>query len=274
MDVLEIVEPGPFATVQDLGRPGYAALGVPASGAFDRDALRAANRLAGNPPGAAAVEITYGGLAARTLRAVTVAFTGASCPGLPDWYAAVTLPAGASFRLGAPARGLRTYLALRGGVDVPAILGSRSTDVLGGLGPAPLRAGDRLRAGSEEGLPAGVTGRPPAGTGGPLELTWGPREDWFTPAARRRLLDTGWIVRAECDRVGVRLDGPALERARTGELPSEPTLPGAVQVPPDGRPIVFGPDAPVTGGYPVIAVVDDLTGLAQCRPGDVVRFTN
>lgn len=272
MDVLEIAAPGPFATVQDRGRPGYAALGVPHSGAFDAGALRAANRLVGNAAHAAGVEITYGGLAARVLRAVTVAFTGAPCAGLPDWYAAVTLPAGAGLRLGAPSRGVRTYLAVRGGVDVPAVLGSRSTDVLGGLGPAPLRAGDRLRVGPAAELPSGVPGRPPAATDGPLRLTWGPRDDWFTPAARARFVDTAWTVRPDSDRVGVRLDGPPLERARRDELPSEPTLPGAVQVPPDGRPIVFGPDAPVTGGYPVIAVVDDLAGLAQRRPGDTVRF--
>jgi biotin-dependent carboxylase-like uncharacterized protein len=273
VDVLEIVAAGPFATVQDLGRPGYAALGVPRSGAFDLDALTAANRLVGNSPGAAGLEITYGGLAARALRALTVAFTGATCPGMPDWYAAVTLPAGAAIWLGAPARGVRTYLAVRGGIDVPPVLGSRSTDVLGGLGPAPLRARDRIRVGLAAGLPAGVTGRPPAVAVGPLRLTWGPRDDWFGPAARTSLVDTAWTVRPESDRVGVRLDGPRLDRTRTDELPSEPTLPGAVQVPPDGRPIVFGPDAPVTGGYPVIAVVDEPWRLAQCRPGDTVRFT-
>ena len=107
---------------------------------------------------------------------------------------------------------------------------------------------------------------------GRLEEGDAPREDWFTAAARGLLLDAEWTVRPESDRVGLRLAGPALERARSGELASEPTLPGALQVPPDGRPIMFGPDAPVTGGYPVIAVVTDLDPAAQLRPGDTVRF--
>ncbi|WP_375489443.1 biotin-dependent carboxyltransferase family protein [uncultured Jatrophihabitans sp.] len=270
--MIEIVEPGPSATVQDLGRIGRAAVGVPRSGGFDRAALRAANRLVGNPDNAAVVECTFGGLRLRVERAVTVALTGAACAGAPDWGRAVTLPAGAEVSLGTPAVGLRSYLAVRGGLDVDPILGSRSTDTLSGLGPPALRPGSRLAVGTARGNPADGTWVAPAGVDA-HRVVLGPRADWFTPAAAARLLEARWTVRDRSDRVGVRLDGPRLERAVDGELPSEPTVPGALQVPPDGRPIVFGPDAPVTGGYPVIAVLRDLDPIAQARPGDTVRFT-
>jgi biotin-dependent carboxylase-like uncharacterized protein len=271
--VIEIVEPGPLATVQDLGRTGYAALGVARSGAFDRGALRLGNRLVGNPDDAAGIEVTLGGLAVRLHVAATLALTGASCAGAPDWGAAVSLPAGSTFRLAAPVRGLRSYLTVRGGVAVAPVLGSRSTDTLSGIGPAALRPGDRLPIGAPVGDMVGATAAEPAPVARVvLPLRFGPREDWFTPAAPATLLAGRWTVRPESDRVGIRLAGPRLARARTDELPSEPTVPGAVQVPPDGRPIIFGPDAPVTGGYPVIAVVTDLDRAAQLRPGDAVRF--
>jgi biotin-dependent carboxylase-like uncharacterized protein len=269
--VIEIVAPGPLATVQDLGRTGYAALGVARAGAFDRTALRLGNRLVGNADDAAAIEVTLGGLAVRLLSPATIALTGASCAGAPDWGTAVSLPAGSTFRLAVPSRGLRSYLAVRGGVAVPPVLGSRSTDTLSGIGPAPLRPGDLVPIGTSAGELVGASAAEPA-PGNVLTVRFGPRDDWFTQGARAALLDAEWTVRPECDRIGVRLDGPMLTRARTGELASEPTLPGAVQVPPDGRPIVFGPDAPVTGGYPVIAVVTDLGPAAQVRPGDAVRF--
>lgn len=271
--MIEILDPGPLATVQDAGRWGWASLGVPRAGAFDRAAWAAANRLVGNDPDAAGLEITLGGLALRTDHAVTVALTGAACPGAPDWNAAVTLPAGTTLQLGQPRHGLRSYLAVRGGLDVPAVLGSRSTDTLSGLGPAALRPGDRLGVGAVRREPASVAASPPHTGEARLAICWGPRSDWFSEDAWRLLVDTTWTVRPDSDRIGVRLDGPALPRARQGELASEPTLPGAVQVPANGRPIVFGPDAPVTGGYPVIAVVDDLDRVAQLRPGDTVRFT-
>jgi biotin-dependent carboxylase-like uncharacterized protein len=269
--MIEIVTPGPLATVQDAGRFGYAALGVSRTGAFDRGALRLANRLVGNPDDAAAIETTLGGLQVRVIKPVTIVLTGAICPGAPDWGAPLSLAAGAVVRLGTPASGLRSYLAVRGGIAVEPLLGSRSTDTLSGIGPAPLRAGDRLPVGeaADEFVPASAAepSRPTA-----LPIRFGPRDDWFTPGARDLLVSTGWTVRAESNRIGIRLAGPALGRAREGELASEPTLPGAIQVPPDGRPILFGPDAPVTGGYPVIAVVTDLDPAAQLRPGDVVRF--
>jgi biotin-dependent carboxylase-like uncharacterized protein len=170
---------------------------------------------------------------------------------------------------------LRSYLAVRGGVVAEVELGSHSTDTLSGLGPVPLRCGVRLDVGTETAHDVvGATAVP--GTPRRLfRIVTGPRDDWFTPAALTRLTVATWTVRPESDRVGIRLDGPRLDRVRAGELASEPTLPGALQVPPDGRPILLGPDAPVTGGYPVIAVVrdDDLDAAAQLRPGDSVTFT-
>jgi biotin-dependent carboxylase-like uncharacterized protein len=269
---IEVLEPGPLCTVQDLGRPGFAALGVAPAGAFDRGALRLANRLVGNPDGAAALELTFGGLHLRLTAPATVALTGAVCSAAPDWNAAVTLPAGASIRLGAPARGLRSYLAVRGGLALAPVLGSCSTDTLSGLGPGALRRGDVLAVGTAAARPvSGVAAAGPA-LHDRLPIRFGPRADWFTDAARQLLETTAWTVRPDSDRVGVRLAGPSLERVRTDELPSEATLPGALQVPGDGRPILLGPDAPVTGGYPVIAVLLDLDPAAQLRPGDEVRF--
>ncbi|MBN9618482.1 MAG: biotin-dependent carboxyltransferase family protein, partial [Actinobacteria bacterium] len=137
--------------------------------------------------------------------------------------------------------------------------------------PARLAPGDVLRLGNASGEVSGATA-PVRARPDRIAVSPGPRADWFTPEAWPLLLATAWTVRSESDRVGVRLAGPVLDRRITEELPSEPTRPGAVQVPPDGRPIIFGPDAPVTGGYPVIAVVEDLDAVAQLRPGDTVRF--
>ncbi|MFN2562285.1 MAG: biotin-dependent carboxyltransferase family protein [Jatrophihabitans sp.] len=271
--MIDVLAPGPLATVQDRGRVGFAALGVARSGAFDRAALDLANRLVGNPGDAAAIEMTFGGLHVRLADPATVALTGAVCPGAPDWGAAVSLPQGAEIRLGPPPEGLRSYLAVRGGLAVDPVLGSRSTDTLSGLGPPPLRAGDRLPVGGLSGALVGATSAEPSLRDPVLPVQLGPRDDWFTVEARHSFFATAWTVRTESDRVGIRLDGAPLERARDEELASEPTLPGAVQVAADGRPIVFGPDAPVTGGYPVIAVVTDLGRAAQLRPGDVLRFS-
>ena len=199
--------------------------------------------------------------------------------------AAFGVPAGALLRIGAPAAGLRTYLAVRGGVDVPAVLGSRSADLLSGLGPAPLRAGELLPLGSAG--PAGAIDTPAPRPGpvrgvartGPAELRVrpGPRDDWFAPGAIELLCGSDYTVTPASDRTGVRLDGRALPRAsgRTGELASEGVVTGALQVPPDGRPILLLADHPVTGGYPVLAVVRsaDIGLAAQLRPGHRVRFT-
>ena len=276
-----IVAPGPLPTVQDLGRPGLAALGVGPSGAADRRSLRLANRLVGNPEGAATVEITFGGFRARFTRAAVVALTGAEGPvRVADREVAangpLVVPAGYEVVVGTPERGLRTYLAVRGGLAVPRVLGSRSTDLLSEIGPAPLRAGDRLPVGDE------VTGDPVVDLAPvralpetlDLDLLPGPRDDWFTAEAHALLGEATFEVTPRSNRVGLRLAGPALARAVTDELPSEGVVRGALQVPADGQPVLFLADHPVTGGYPVIGVVDersaDLAG--QARPGQRVRF--
>jgi biotin-dependent carboxylase-like uncharacterized protein len=272
--MIEVIAPGPLATVQDQGRVGYAELGVGRSGAADRHAHHLANRLVGNLPGAASIEFTLGGLEIRLLAAATLACAGAPCPGVSAWHSALSLPAGSRLRLGTPTSGLRSYLAVRGGFAVPAVLGSRSTDTLSGLGPAPLRAGDRLPIGSDTAGPPTDPAILAERADRPIRLLPGPRADWFTGMAYESLLTARWRVLPASDRIGIRLDGPALARRQPGELPSEPTLPGALQVPPDGRPIVLGPDAPVTGGYPVIAIVGngELDRLAQLRPGQELTF--
>lgn len=283
MASLEILRAGPRTTVQDRGRPGHAALGVGMSGAADVNAHDSANRLVGNDPSAATLEVTLGGLRMRAAGPVTIAVTGAITTLTVDdeprpFYSTLHLHDGAHVRLGIATAGLRTYVAVRGGIDVPAVLGSRSTDTLSAIGPAPLRDGDRLPIGELHGeLPAEDFIPPPAAPADPVELRvrLGPRDDWFTPASLKALVEQTWTVTDDTDRVGARLTGPGpLHRARRGELPSEGMTVGALQVPPSGMPVLFLADHPVTGGYPVIAVVvkDDLPAAAQLRPGGRIRF--
>jgi biotin-dependent carboxylase-like uncharacterized protein len=273
---LTVLAPGPLTTVQDAGRPGQAALGIGRSGAADRASYALANRLLGNPAGAAALEVTLGGLAVRAEADLVVVTTGARCPGLPH-DAPVWLRRGAEVRLGAPGVGLRTYLAVRGGIAVPPVLGSRSTDLLAGLGPPALSAGDVLPVGEPE-LPMPGVDVAPVADPEPGELTVrvlpGPRRDWFPDEQWAALTGRPWVVSSESNRVGVRLEGDPLRPERTGELPSEGMVRGALQVPPSGTPVLFLADSPVTGGYPVIGYVvdDDVDRCAQLRPGQAVRF--
>ncbi|MEU2227576.1 biotin-dependent carboxyltransferase family protein [Streptomyces sp. NPDC018347] len=278
---LVVVRAGALTTVQDRGRPGYAHLGVPRSGALDPAAAALVNRLVGNPADAAVLETTLDGCALRPRSTVTVAVGGAPCPVTVDgrpaaWGAPVLVPAGALLEVGAATVGVRGYLAVGGGVAVRPVLGSRATDLLSGLGPAPLADGMVLPLGAPAGPPARVDGvpqpRPPAEL--VLRVTLGPRDDWFTARAVRDLTTRAYRVAAASNRIGLRTEGPALERARPGELPSEGVVLGAVQVPPDGRPVVFLADHPTTGGYPVVAVVRaaDLPAAAQAPPGTPVRF--
>ncbi|WP_119727825.1 5-oxoprolinase subunit C family protein [Thermomonospora amylolytica] len=280
--MIEVVRPGPLTTVQDLGRPGHAHLGVPCSGAADRPSLCLANRLVGNPEDAACLEMTFGGAVLRFHRSAWVAATGAPAPlrvnGRPAaMNAPCHVPAGTRLEVGVPEAGVRTYLAVRGGLAVDPVLGSRSTDLLSGLGPAPLTRGDRLPVGDAPGdAPILVDQAPvPPLPGEPvLRILPGPRDDWFAPDALRTLTAEPYEVTAESNRVGIRLAGRPLQRARDGELPSEGMVTGALQVPPNGLPIVFLTDHPTTGGYPVIAVLSsaDLPTAAQLRPGQKVRF--
>lgn len=288
---LEVISPGALTLVQDLGRPGHAHLGVGPSGAADVPAFARANRIAGNAPSAAGLEILLGGLVVRALRPVLIGLTGAPAPADVDGLSLAhghlhALAPGQVLRLGAPASGLRTYFAVRGGIGVEPVLGSRSYDTLSRLGPPPLRAGDVLALAGDEAAwgslgSAGVQDpRPASAAGGvvSLRLTPGPRLDWFDEVAWRALTFAAYRVTADSDRVALRLEGPALARRpeRAGdELAPEGLVTGAVQVPPSGLPVVFGPDRPVTGGYPVIAVLTPAAQAlaAQLRPGDAVQLT-
>ncbi|MGN6129045.1 MAG: biotin-dependent carboxyltransferase family protein [Nocardioidaceae bacterium] len=271
---------GPLALVEDLGRPGAAGIGVSRSGAADRQALRLANRAVGNPEDAAAVEVTLGGLAVEVLDGpVWLCVTGAPLPVAVDARAIgshVVFAAGTGtvVALGVPERGLRSYLAVRGGVAVPPVLGSRSHDVLSGLGPAPLAEGDRLPVGPAPGRVPVVDHLPtPRAEPAVLRVARGPRDAWV--ADPELLVRTAWTATSQSNRVGMRLQGIRLTHREPGrQLPSEGVLRGAVQVPPSGEPVVFLADHPVTGGYPVVGVVldADVDRAAQVRPGQDVRF--
>ncbi|MEU2953606.1 biotin-dependent carboxyltransferase family protein [Streptomyces xanthochromogenes] len=278
---LSVVRAGALTSVQDEGRHGHAHLGVPRSGALDLPASRLANRLVGNAPGAAVLETTLNGCAVRPRWAVTVAVTGAPCPVTVDgrpvaWGAPVRVPSDAVVEVGAATRGVRSYVAFAGGIAVEPVLGSRSTDLLSGLGPALLRDGAVLPLG-QPGAPRPLVDEAPA-PGVPEELVLrvrpGPRADWFTPDAPAALAAGHYRVSSASNRIGLRTEGPALSRSLEGELPSEGMVLGAVQVPPDGRPVVFLADHPTTGGYPVIGVVPepDLAAAAQAVPGTPLRF--
>jgi biotin-dependent carboxylase-like uncharacterized protein len=279
---LAVVRAGMLTTVQDRGRPGHAHLGVPRSGALDAPAAALVNRLVGNPVDAAVLETTLNGCAVRPRSTVTVAVGGAPCPVTVDgrpaaWGAPVPVAAGALLDVGPAVRGVRSYVAVSGGIAVEPVLGSRSTDLLSGLGPAPLTDGTVLPLGPvlspHTRVEVAPQPAPPAEL--VLRVTLGPRDDWFTPEAVRTFTSRAYRVSPASNRIGLRTEGPALERARPGELPSEGMVLGAVQVPPDGRPVVFLADHPTTGGYPVIGVVRpaDLPSAAQAVPGTPVRFT-
>lgn len=270
-DALEVLETGPLTTVQDAGRIGMAALGIGRSGAADRASHELANRLVGNDDHAAALEITFGGLVLRVHTRVTVATAGARCPGAPH-LSPTSLSPGDEIRLGPPVSGARTYLAVRGGIDVPPVLGSRSTDLLSGLGPSPLAAGDRLAIGrTSHPMPGVDLAAVPEIASGPLtvRVAPGPRRDWFSDQAWASLQSQRYTVNSDSNRIGIRLDGEPLERTVRGELPSEGMARGALQVPPGGSLVLFLADHPVTGGYPVIGYVldEDVDRCAQLQPG-------
>jgi len=276
--MIEVLEVAGSALVQDTGRPGHSHLGVSPSGAADRGALAAGNHALGNPAGAAVLEV-IGAFSMRVRRDLLVAVTGAAAPLMLDGVATdarvLAVEAGTVISLGTPRWGLRTYLAVRGGLDVPPVLGSRSTDVLSGLGPAALAAGDLL--GTLPGMGAVPTSDAHPQEVHPtplvmLDASAGPRADWLVDP--QELYRRPWRVSALADRVGVRLEGEPLPRAITCELPSEGVVTGSVQVPPGGTPVILGPDHPVTGGYPVVAVLTATAcdAVAQLRPGTTVRF--
>lgn len=282
---LEVVSTRMPILVEDLGRHGFAHVGVSRSGAADRSSLLLGNRLLHNDPGAAGLEITFGSAVLRIHHSMTLTLTGAPAPATLD---GIVVPSNAPFharsgqilRLGLPPSGLRTYLCVRGGIDVPPVLGSRSADTLSGIGPAALTDGDSVPIG-----PAPHGWRPkvdlaptPTPSSQPLtvRVLRGPRDGWI--ADFDDLLTQHWTVSADSNRVGMRLTGQPLARHEsfaTAELPSEGVVRGSIQVPSNGQPVVFLADHPVTGGYPVVAVLadHDCDRAAQARPGQQIIFT-
>ena len=268
MSTLQVEEAGGLTTVQDRGRVGLAHLGVPRAGALDRPAAELANRLLGNPPEAAVLEVTLGGFVARATDGTWAVVTGAgvSHP-RAQWF-----EPGQRLQVPTPAAGVRSYVAVAGGFDVDPVLGSRSTDTLAWVGPPRVVEGSELAiAGNARPRPMDVPRLPRPG---PLRLHPGPHAAFFDDDVLEAICSAAYDVRPESNRVGLRLDGPSLGRRGSAELPSEGMVLGAVQVPPDGQPVVLLADHPPTGGYPVVGVVhpDDLWQCAQLRPGEPVRF--
>jgi biotin-dependent carboxylase-like uncharacterized protein len=279
---LEILHTGPLALIQDLGRVGLAHLGVTRSGAADRRSHTLANRLVANPDDRATIEVTLGGFSARVRGGdVDIAVTGADpSPKVGEtMFGANSIQHvrdGEVISLGVPQSGLRSYVAVRGGIDVTPVLGSRSYDVLSAIGPLPLEPGDVLPVGEHTEEYPEVDQAPVAPISErivELMVVPGPRDDWLTdPDA---LVHTVWMASDRSDRVGMRLEGRPLTQRNPGrQLPSEGATRGAIQVPPNGLPVILGPDHPVTGGYPVVGVIadEDIDKVAQVRPGQHVRL--
>lgn len=264
---LRIVQVGFATTLQDHGRAGFAHLGVPPGGAVDRRTHDLMNRLVGNPPGAATIE-TMGALIVEALRPVVVAIS--------TDRSRQTISAGTRVRVDAPPGSTWAYLAVRGGVDVAGVLGSRSQDTLGGVGPPAITTGSLVPVGPDPGTPLAADHAPPRATTELRVRIWdGPQHDWFI-GGTQSLIRRPWQITNEFSRVGIRLEAGAFDhttRARP-QMPSIGLTTGAVQVTPSGEPIVMLANHPTTGGYPVIAVVepDDLPDLVQSRPGSLVRF--
>jgi len=288
---LLVVSPGLQSLIQDRGRPGFSSIGVGPSGVSDRGAMKLGNRLVGNDAHAAVLELGPGGFSAIALGTGVLALTGAIREAQVDGPLGTrTIEHGRAFRidpeerlrLADPIRGTRTLLSVRGGISSPIVLGSASRDTLSGIGPDALKAGDLLYSGDLFGAAVGFpesTARalPARGERTVLGVLPGPRRNWLTPESLERFWTTEWEVSPRSDRVGARLSGEQLVRAeefRERELPSEGLVTGAIQIPPDGQPVIFLSDRPVTGGYPVIGVISerDLDLAAQLPPGALVRF--
>lgn len=285
-----MIAAGLLTTVQDEGRTGLRRLGVPSGGAADPPALRLANLLAGNPRGAACLEITHTGPTLEVEAAsVRVAIAGECAAALEDGrghrhvpppWSSITLRRGDRLRVGRVGSGLRAYLAVGGGIAVARVLGSAATDLRGGWGGLAgraLRAGDLvpLAAHRPRGGAGTAVGPPPWwAPGGAVRAVPGPQDDHFTAAALDRLAAAEWTVSPSSDRTGLRLDGPELEHRGAAEIVSDACLPGSVQVPGSRRPIVLLADGGTTGGYPKIATVAsaDLGALGRLRPGARLRF--
>ncbi len=280
-ETVEVVRPGALTTVQDFGRPGFAHLGVPASGAMDVAACARANRLVGNAETAAVLESTVDGVGLRFDEAAVIAVTGAAAPvrvdgRASDWSLPVYVTAGSVVEVGPAELGVRSYLAVAGGFDAPPTLGSRSTDLLSGLGPPVLFAGQRLAIGEARCPPPAIDFAPYQLPSNNLVLPLhpGPRRDWLTEQGESDLFAQPYRVSPLSNRIALRLAGQPLGRRVGEELPSEGIVWGSVQLLNSGEILVFLADHPTTGGYPVIAVVDRgaASDCAQARPGAPVTL--
>jgi biotin-dependent carboxylase-like uncharacterized protein len=286
--VLEVLDPGLLLTIQDGGRPGRAREGVTRGGAADRHSLVVANSLVGNPPDAAALEATLLGPVIRAIRPVTIGLAGTMAARVGGSGTGAPVELGATLGLGAgqtlelrPATGARGYLALPGGIDVPLVLGSRSTALdggFGGLDGRALRAGDVLSIGGDPVVPRadwpGPPSPPPVTVDQPVRVLPGPQAVGAGRETLDALVATRWTVGPTSDRAGIRLDGPPLAGPPTSELASHGVVAGTVQMPPDRKPIVLLADHQPTGGYPVVAIVisADVPRLGQLAPGATVWF--
>lgn len=280
--MIDVLKAPPFAIVQDLGWNSGRAIGLPPGGAMDRALLAAANEAVGNPPGAAVLEWALGTGSLRFEAEATVAVVrdaGCRVDGVEHSAGVVMVPPRGVLEVFPRGSDRFVYVAVRGGIDVPEVLGSRATYLPGGFGGFEgrrLKTGDRLPLGH---LPRQRMKPYPAPTRVPdreltLRVTRGPQWDQFDPAVRAGFLAGKYLVAAASDRMGYRLEGPAIHPQEAATLPSEPACPGAIQIPGGGQPIVLMPDGPTVGGYPKIAVVvrADLARLAQCQPGRVVQW--
>ncbi len=286
---VRVLEPGLLTTVQDLGRPGLGRFGVTTGGAVDRAALILGNRLVGNPPGAAGLEITLTGPRLRFAEATVVAVTGADLGAaldgtpIPRWEPTLVAAGGEIAFSGGNGRGVRAYLCIAGGIDVPSVLGSRSADLtgrFGGVEGRALQVGDALPLGrpaapADDLVRRRLAAAPPAHEAHvALRCTLGPQEDRFTREGMEAFLGAGFTASTKADRMGVRLTGPVVALSRGADMLSEGIAPGAIQLPGDGQPIALLTPRHTVGGYPKIATVigPDLDKLAQVRPGNTVAF--
>lgn len=280
--MIELLRAGPLTTVQDLGRTHWRDRGISRCGALDDLALAQANLLVGNESGAAGLEFTLGPATLRFAADGCIAITGTDAdamldgrPVRPGWREAVR--AGQTLTLAAPRERMRTVLAVAGGIDVPPALGSRSTDLKAGFGGfegRTLRDGDTLPWRPPAGAPTRRVGLRAPPWDARVRVLPGPEHDDFSAAAHEAFWSADWTLTPQSNRMGFRFAGPVLDRVTTGDLPSHGVLPGVIQVPPSGQPIVLLADAQTTGGYPKIGVViaADLWKLAQLRLGAPLRF--
>ena len=283
MPAVIIEKPGMLTTVQDLGRWGYQHFGVPVAGPMDPYSHRLANRLVGNADGAATLEVSVVGPEVRFEEDVTFVVAGASFPLDLDGAAipihvACCAGAGSRLRFGRSTRGARAYLAVAGGIDVPAVLGSRATSLVSRLGPfggRPLKAGDRLPVGVTRGRPLDrAVPLPLPGGGATVRVLWGPQDDAFTAASRDAFVSSRFAITPQSNRMGFRLAGPTLAHETSADLLSEATPLGSIQVPASGQPILLMADRQTTGGYPKIATViaADVPLAGQLDAGDWIGF--